>query len=109
MPAPAPGGVVAVEPAGIEVRAELLAGLPAVNAVPERLGLGELVASYLPEPDPRCELAPGSVRFPVCAVRAQRRLHGKYRRMVTGGKASPEAITAVARELAGFVWAEMTS
>ncbi len=29
--------------------------------------------------------------------------------MVTGGKASPEAITAVARELAGFVWAEMTS
>ncbi len=41
--------------------------------------------------------------------KAQRRLHGKYRRMVTGGKASPEAITAVARELAGFVWAEMTS
>jgi transposase len=41
--------------------------------------------------------------------KAQRRLHGKYRRMVTGGKAAPEAVTAVARELAGFVWAEMTS
>ncbi len=41
--------------------------------------------------------------------KAQRRLHGKYRRMVTGGKAAPEAATAIARELAGFVWAEMTS
>jgi transposase len=41
--------------------------------------------------------------------KAQRRLHGKYRRMITGGKAAPEAVTAVARELAGFVWAEMTS
>ena len=26
-----------------------------------------------------------------------------------GGKAMPEAIVAVARELAGFVWAEMTA
>jgi transposase len=41
--------------------------------------------------------------------RAQRRLNGKYRRMVSAGKAAPEAVTAVARELAGFVWAEMTS
>ena len=41
--------------------------------------------------------------------KAQRRLHGKYRRMVNGGKAAPEAATAIARELAGFVWAEMTS
>ncbi len=41
--------------------------------------------------------------------KAQRRLHGKDRRMVTGGKAAPEAVTAIARELAGFVWAEMTS
>ena len=41
--------------------------------------------------------------------KAQRRLNGKYRRMTNGGKAAPEAVTAVARELAGFVWAEMTS
>jgi transposase len=41
--------------------------------------------------------------------KAQRRLHGKYRRMVNGGKAAPEAATAIARELAGFIWAEMTS
>ena len=40
--------------------------------------------------------------------KAQRRLHGKYRRMLTHGKAAPEAVTAIARELAGFVWAEMT-
>ncbi len=26
-----------------------------------------------------------------------------------GGKAAPEAAVAVARELAGFVWAEMTA
>jgi transposase len=41
--------------------------------------------------------------------KAQRRLHGKYRAMTGRGKAAPEAITAIARELAGFVWAEMTS
>ena len=41
--------------------------------------------------------------------KAQRRLHGKYRAMTARGKAAPEAVTAVARELAGFVWAEMTS
>jgi hypothetical protein len=29
--------------------------------------------------------------------------------MTARGKAAPEAATAVARELAGFVWAEMTS
>ncbi len=41
--------------------------------------------------------------------KAQRRLHGKYRAMTARGKAAPEAVTAIARELAGFVWAEMTS
>jgi transposase len=41
--------------------------------------------------------------------KAQRRLHGKYAAMTARGKAAPEAATAIARELAGFVWAEMTS
>lgn len=41
--------------------------------------------------------------------KAQRRLHGKYAAMTARGKAAPEAVTAVARELAGFVWAEMTA
>lgn len=40
---------------------------------------------------------------------AQRRLHARYLHLLHAGKAAPEAITAVARELAGFVWAEMTT
>jgi transposase len=41
--------------------------------------------------------------------KAQRRLHARYARLLHAGKAAPEAATAVARELAGFVWAEMTA
>ena len=41
--------------------------------------------------------------------KAQRRLHGKYKAMTGRGKAPGEAVTAIARELAGFIWAEMTS
>ena len=41
---------------------------------------------------------------------AQRRLHARYVHLVhAGGKAAPEAVVAVARELAGFVRAEMTA
>jgi transposase len=40
---------------------------------------------------------------------AQRRLHGRYKAMTARGKPAGVAVTAVARELAGFVWAEMTS
>jgi len=36
--------------------------------------------------------------------KAQKRLHQKYYRLLLKGKASPLAITAVARELAGFIW-----
>jgi transposase len=39
----------------------------------------------------------------------QRRLYAKYRAMTARGKAPGVAVTAMARELAGFVWAEMTS
>lgn len=39
------------------------------------------------------------------ARRADERLHRKYRRLVGRGKRSTVAVTAVARELAGFVWA----
>jgi len=41
--------------------------------------------------------------------KAQRRLHARYMHLVTHGKTPPEAVTAAARELAGFTWAEMTS
>jgi transposase len=40
---------------------------------------------------------------------AQRRLHAKYKALTARGKQPGMALTAVARELAGFVWAEMTS
>ena len=39
------------------------------------------------------------------AWKAQRRLNGRYRRLLGRGKQVQRVITAVARELAGFVWA----
>jgi len=41
--------------------------------------------------------------------KAQRHLHARYKTMTARGKPQGVAVTAVARELAGFVWAEMTS
>ena len=41
--------------------------------------------------------------------KAQRRLHARYLHLLHAGKAAPEAAVAVVRELAGFVWAEMTA
>jgi transposase len=40
---------------------------------------------------------------------AQRRLYARYKTMTARGKPAAVAVTAMARELAGFVWAEMTS
>ena len=37
--------------------------------------------------------------------KAQHRLYGRYRRLVSKGKMPQQAITAVARELVGFIWA----
>ncbi|WP_373415025.1 IS110 family transposase [Ensifer aridi] len=39
------------------------------------------------------------------AWRAQVRLHGRYQKLVAKGKRSQIAVTAVARELLGFIWA----
>ena len=49
---------VLVDPGEITIETELVSGLPVVNAVLERLGLAKLLEDHLPEPDPRCELAP---------------------------------------------------
>ena len=38
------------------------------------------------------------------AERAQKRLHQRYWRLVNRGKAPTKAVTAVARELSGFIW-----
>jgi transposase len=42
------------------------------------------------------------------AWRAQRRLHRRYRRLAARGKTKQQIVTAVARELSGFLWAALT-
>jgi transposase len=39
------------------------------------------------------------------AFKAQERLHRRYFRLTSRGKPASVAVVAVARELAGFVWA----
>ena len=62
---PATTGTVAqgvwVDPARISARSERIGGLPVVNAVLDRLGFLDLVASYLDEPDVRCVLPTDAV------------------------------------------------
>ena len=43
----------------------------------------------------------------VCDIawKAQLRLTGRFRRLVARGKSKPKVATAIARELAGFIWA----
>jgi hypothetical protein len=41
------------------------------------------------------------------ADKALARLHGKYIKMVFKGKSKQTAVTAVARELSGFIWGVM--
>ena len=41
------------------------------------------------------------------ADKAMKRLHEKYTRLIFKGKLKQTAITAVARELAGFIWGVM--
>lgn len=50
-----------VDPAQIEVRRVGIGALPVLNALLGRLGFDELVSSFLPEPDPRCVIAPARV------------------------------------------------
>lgn len=51
----------------------------------------------------RRELVAGGVR--AIAERAEQRLHRRFRRLLDRGKSNKKAVIAVARELAGFVWA----
>jgi len=48
----------------------------------------------------------GTIRY---ADKAMRRLHEKYTRMVFKGKTKQTSVTAVARELSGFIWGVMNS
>jgi transposase len=39
------------------------------------------------------------------AWKAQHRLHARYRHLTAKGKPAPKVVTAVGRELLGFIWA----
>jgi hypothetical protein len=39
------------------------------------------------------------------AWKAQHRLHGRYRKLLGRGKCQQQVVTAVGRELLGFIWA----
>jgi hypothetical protein len=47
--------------------------------------------------------APQAVRD--IAWKAQHRLYGRYRALIRKGKLKTVAVTAIARELCGFIWA----
>jgi hypothetical protein len=53
----------------------------------------------------RRALANQSPEVAAIARKAQQRLHQRYIRLVGRGKKSQVAVTAVARELCGFIWA----
>jgi transposase len=51
----------------------------------------------------RAEKAPAAVQ--AIAWRAQKRLCGRFRRLQARGLSTPKTVTAIARELCGFIWA----
>lgn len=46
-----------------------------------------------------------SAEVTAIAWKAQERLHGRYRRLLARGKLKQQVVTAIARELLGFIWA----
>jgi len=80
---------------------------------PVRVALTEAAWSYRHAPAIgarlRCRQAGAGPATLARSWTAQRRLHARYTHLLHAGKAAPEAATAVARELAGFAWAEMTA
>ncbi len=71
--------------------------------------LVEAAWSYRYQPSVKGELqkrqAGQSPTIQAISWKAQNRLHKKYYRLISRGKEGGKAITAVARELAGFIWA----
>ena len=69
----------------------------------------EAAWSYLYQPAVRGELKKRIEHLPLSiqsiSWKAQNRLHKKYYRLIAKGKEKNKAIVAVARELAGFIWA----
>ena len=71
--------------------------------------VGEAAWSYQHRPAVRGELhkrqAGLSEEVKAISWKAQHRLHSRYRRLIGKGKSKQQAVTAVARELLGFIWA----
>ncbi len=71
--------------------------------------VGEAAWSYRHRPTVRGELlkrqAGLSEEVKAISWKAQHRLYSRYRRLIGKGKAKQQVITAVARELLGFIWA----
>ena len=55
----------------------------------------------------RCQQAGCAAETLARSWKAQQRLHARYKKMIARGKPPGVAVVAAARELAGFVWAEM--
>jgi transposase len=80
---------------------------------PVRTALAEAARAYRFKPAigvtlrrRQCGAEPGTLAR---SRKAQRHLHARYKAMTARGEPPAVAVTAVARELAGFAWAEMTS
>jgi transposase len=97
-----------VEHAGARIERLERAIDAAVGQVPERVA-GEAAWSYTKRPSVYGALRKRqeglSEEVKAIAWKAQHRLHGRYWRLVSRGKVKQQAVTAVARELLGFMWA----
>jgi transposase len=58
-----------------------------------------------PAKAPKLQAADQPAALRAIADKARHRLSGRYRRLIARGKRAPVAVTAIARELAGFLWA----
>lgn len=56
-------------------------------------------------PTLRKRQAGASVEIQAIAWKAQHRLHGRYRKLIGKGKCPQQVVTAIGRELLGFIWA----
>jgi transposase len=71
------------------------------------IGEAAWAARYHPARSPSLQRRQANLPAEVVALawRAQVRLHARYRRLLANGKVKPHVITAVGRELLGFIWA----
>src|SRR5881296_2047449 len=100
------GGVPREDSSGERVRR---GGITKTGNAHLRRIVGEAAWSYRHRPTVRGELlkrqAGLSEEVKAISWKAQHRLYSRYRRLIGKGKAKQQVVTAVARELLGFIWA----